>query len=514
MSRWIKSGIALLFSVMMLCILVLIIGCFDQIAFASKREFLIGQGMMLCIGLSAAALGMAAVHGLSRIEAARRLEPAARILVWPMLFVLQLVLCYFSYFLTGWDAGMMLEYARWVGVYGATTVNDLYYSMYPNNVLITMIFGGIMRVFAWVTGGEPGLERCALAVIAVQCLLNTLTGAMCWDIMRRWTRSRAIAWMTALVYAAFVGLSPWLMIPYTDSTALFLPVLILWLYVLKERLGMWAFAGIGLLAGFGYRLKPQAVIVVIALVMVEAAYGLCARHIKRMMVQLGVLLLAMLVMIGPFFDAVVRLSGFDLDEEMNVGALHYVMMGLNEASNGGFYAGDEKITISVPTRAERKAIQLAEIESRLQRYGLSGMAAHLAKKTLTNYADGTFAWAIEGQFVNQEIEDKDSLISPLLKRLVYPDEHGQVLVLGTYAQCIWLALLLGALMGSLTLLAGKCDESPLFLTMMLAIIGLTAFELLFEARARYLFIYAPVYVMLGVNGLWSGFDMLRRRLRG
>ncbi len=369
-------------------------------------------------------------------------------------------------------------------------------------------------VFAWVTGGEPGLERCALAVIAVQCLLNTLTGAMCWDIVRRWTRSRAIAWMTALVYVLFVGLSPWLMIPYTDSTALFLPTLILWLYVRKERLGMWAFAGIGLLAGFGYRLKPQAVIVVIALIMVEAAYGFCTRHFKQMMVRLSALFLAMLVMIGPFFDAVVRLSGFDLDEEMSVGALHYIMMGLNEESNGGFYAGDEKITISAPTRTERKAIQLAEIESRLQRYGLSGMAAHLAKKTLTNYADGTFAWAIEGQFVNQQIEDKDSMISPLLKRLIYPDEHGNVLMLGTYAQCIWLALLLGALLGSLMILAGKCDESPLFLTMMLAIIGLTAFELLFEARARYLYIYAPVYVMLGVNGLWSAFDMLRRRLRG
>ena len=34
-----------------------------------------------------------------------------------------------------------------------------------------------------------------------------------------------------------------------------------------------------------------------------------------------------------------------------------------------------------------------------------------------------------------------------------------------------------------------------------AILGLTLFELLFEARARYLFGYAPVYVMLAGVGL-------------
>jgi hypothetical protein len=37
--------------------------------------------------------------------------------------------------------------------------------------------------------------------------------------------------------------------------------------------------------------------------------------------------------------------------------------------------------------------------------------------------------------------------------------------------------------------------------LMLAILGLTAFELLFEARARYLYIYAPIYLILSMLGL-------------
>lgn len=36
---------------------------------------------------------------------------------------------------------------------------------------------------------------------------------------------------------------------------------------------------------------------------------------------------------------------------------------------------------------------------------------------------------------------------------------------------------------------------------MLAVIGLTAFELLFEARARYLYTYVPVYCVLAALGM-------------
>jgi riboflavin transporter FmnP len=36
---------------------------------------------------------------------------------------------------------------------------------------------------------------------------------------------------------------------------------------------------------------------------------------------------------------------------------------------------------------------------------------------------------------------------------------------------------------------------------MLAIIGLTIFELIFEARARYLYTYVPLYIVLAMYGI-------------
>lgn len=44
------------------------------------------------------------------------------------------------------------------------------------------------------------------------------------------------------------------------------------------------------------------------------------------------------------------------------------------------------------------------------------------------------------------------------------------------------------------------SKNKYFCTIMLSILGLTIFELLFEARARYLYIYAPLYIILAVYG--------------
>ena len=130
---------------------------------------------------------------------------------------------------------------------------------------------------------------------------------------------------------------------------------------------------------------------------------------------------------------------------------------------------------------------------------------------LTNYADGTFAWGVEGQFFDRLIEDKHPVISPLLKRWIYPDENGDFSGFATVQQCIWLALLLGGLLSLAAYGAMKQDAAQygLLLVMMLSVIGLTAFELIFEARARYLLAYAPIYILLGIGGLWYAIGRIR-----
>ncbi|MBP3522657.1 MAG: hypothetical protein J6M56_03710 [Clostridia bacterium] len=509
MVKWVKASVLSLYTLMMLLIMVLLLFFFPVTEFACKRVFLLPQWAMLLLGTGV--LG-AAIWLAMRSHGGRARDHApVRAVFWLGLLLVQLAFCYFSYFLTGWDAGMMLEYAHWMGVYDIVEVNNFYYSMHPNNVLITMIFAGIMRGFKFIVGGEPGIERCAFAVIAVQCVINTMTGALCQSIARRWTKSEAFSWMVAGTYAVFVGLSPWLMIPYTDSFSLIFPVLILWLYQRWGDRKAAAWIGIGLLSGIGYLIKPQTAIVTIALVIIEGAKLIARRGVKCMLLRLGSMLLSAALMVGPFFDAVVKRSGFELDAQLNIGALHFAMMGLNRETNGGFSAEDEHITLAALDKAGRTEIQLQEIRKRLEAFGPQGLLEHLKKKMLTNYADGTFAWGVEGQFFDRLIEDKHPVISPLLKRWIYPDENGDFSGFATVQQCIWLALLLGGLLSLAAYGAMKQDVAQygLLLVMMLSVIGLTAFELIFEARARYLLAYAPIYILLGIGGLWYGIERIR-----
>ena len=106
---------------------------------------------------------------------------------------------------------------------------------------------------------------------------------------------------------------------------------------------------------------------------------------------------------------------------------------------------------------------------------------------------------------------KTSTFPPLLKRWIYPDEDGRFPGFATFMQCIWLALLLGGLLSPVACGAMKQDDAQvgLLLVMMLSVIGLTMFELIFEARARYLFAYAPVYLLLGIGGLWYSVQRIR-----
>ncbi len=501
MIKWVKSGVALLFSAMMLCILVLVVGSFDQIAFACKREFLLGQGtMLLC--------GMAFLSALAIVITCWRTYPKTkkrhawkRLLFWGILFAVQLVLCFHAYFLSGWDSEALLD-AAYRCARGEVFDNERYFSMYPNNIPLFMVYFWIIRIIRFVLG-DPGLDRCVYIIIAGQCVLNTCTGMLCQGIVRKETGSAKAALFAALVYAAFIGLSPWLMIPYSDSMALIFPTLILALYQrFKDR--NWAWPVIGAVSALGYMIKPQAVIVFVAIVLVECMSMLAGRKLLLWMKRAAGAVAALALVAGSGSYMLKKAIPMELDPSKNMGMLHFAMMGLNTETNGVYSYDDLVFSRSFETVEERKEAQLQEIGRRLSSMSSADMLDHLKKKTLTNYADGTFAWGCEGEFFKNWIADKDEHLSPFLKSIINT-AHPHYLILQTYMQSIWLALLLGSVFFCVRI--GCSDFS---LAMMLSIIALTVFELVFEARARYLYLYAPLYIMLGVQGIWRLLSTISR----
>ena len=191
---------------------------------------------------------------------------------------------------------------------------------------------------------------------------------------------------------------------------------------------------------------------------------------------------------------------------------HYLMMGLNSSNHGIYLYDDYIFSQSFETNAERDRADLEEAKNRIVAYGPAGFLDHLNQKQLINYTDGTFAWTKEGNFFLEEAEWAQNRVSDLVRSFIRPDGANYNLF-KIFKQFIWVTLLF------FLLFAPACSRdgsgiagNKLIFTMMLSIIGLTIFELLFEARARYLFTYAPIYVILGVWGMRNAYSFLIRQM--
>ena len=118
---------------------------------------------------------------------------------------------------------------------------------------------------------------------------------------------------------------------------------------------------------------------------------------------------------------------------------------------------------------------------------------------IANYYDGTFCWAGEGEFFVKVLDEKNLPGCKLLRGLYYTKNHSDVgkyyPVWSNFEQMLWLSIII---LNFISVFVRKDISTNV---LMLGIIGLSLFELLFEARARYLYIYVPLYIILAIYGI-------------
>ena len=377
-----------------------------------------------------------------------------------------------------------------------------YFSMYPNNLTLAGIYGGLLRL-PMCLGAELGEERGLLLLILVQCALNTACGLLLWSLTRRVAEAfsdgvtAAQAALVALIaYAVLIGLSPWFLVPYSDSSALIFPVLLLWLYErLRGRLPSALL--LGALGTLAFMIKPQASIPLIAIALCELA-ALIVRRSKRSAVFLILMGSAFLLVVLPAQSVMERQIGIELDSDRAMNPAHYVNMGLNAEHDGAFNMPDLDAVLAVPAK-ERTAWCLRTAWARVKEYGVPGMAEHLLRKALVNFADGGFAWGID--FARNDLPVKDERLTPGVRSVVYSDGT-RYPALHALEQAVWLLLLVLCPFGAFGLRRLCAEqETPVPAAMLLSVIGIIAFNMLFEAKARYVFVMVPVMIAVSAAGL-------------
>ena len=406
------------------------------------------------------------------------------------------------YFETKWDLEHVIGTVRnflETGVFDNHEYigNHPYFSIYPNNLFLTNAFcliGKMVMIFF-----EEKYVYGALVIIGT--VLVDIAGILTVKTIGNFTDKKIFKIIGMLGFMTFIGVSPWILVPYSDTYSIMFPIAVLYNYTKKDK-KLYDYLLIGIFSYIGYLIKPTAIIVLIAIVIIEL-FKLLANittikenRLKRakkvakniIFVFLGVVLVFLLEF------GLSRLTNYQAEKKYEISFYHYLMMGINEETTGAYNGDDVVNSISQNSYEERIAYNKQVFLERLKSMSAKDLAEFYTKKILVNYNDGTLAWGREGGFYDI-VNNKDDRLANIMKNFYYND--GSLFYIFTnIMQFIWIFIIVFTFICAIL---KKFDKN--ISVIFLSLIGLTLFVLLFEARARYLYLYSTFYIIIAVLGI-------------
>lgn len=493
--------IGIMQSVLSILVVVLLVVFQKNTEYNRKTQFLLSNGVLLTIGVFLLILAAGVYYRFHHTIDVffDRLPDRTILLLSLVLFLVQAYVFYNIYFLTRWDVYHINSTALFVASNGEFgEVFTEYFSRYPNNFVMTWL---LSVIYKFAINFVDNSEYTYIAIL-VQSLLACISGYCLFKIVKEQFKS-TYAYLVWLLFSVHIGLSPWLSIPYTDAMALCVPIVTLRIYQLTQnkRYTVFKWCAIGFITFFGFKIKPQCLIVFVAICLSEIIEMIKRGDRKVITHKARNLMISVCagILAWVFCSSVLIPSmNIPVDPNAEFKITHHLMMGLNTERDGVYLQSDVDYSASFATVDERVDANIDAAKQRLSNMGFLGFMKHLAKKTLVNFADGTYAWSQEGNFYSEILEDRNCFISPLLKSMYYAGGENY-LAPKTFQHFLWILIIFGSCFVSLYFFFEKTKQYVCYAAV-LSMIGITLFQTIFEARARYLFIYSPIIVMVALMG--------------
>lgn len=508
------SFVQIIFTCMMLSVLLLLVLAEPSVTYWYKREFLLDNYLIVIwslIFLGVSFYFAEKIKGKSERSYKKLWQNFCKkrvfLVVSLFFFLIQLFIALHIYFYPGWDVIYVVQNAKWLAEGNLAELSNKYFSMYNNNLLLVYLYSKLFQVGQLFSLTE--MKDMMVVFVFLQCMISSGTGMLVFGCVDKLLGRISFAWFAWILYAGLILISPWVVVPYSDSVGLFMPLSIFYLYISMKgnKYDIIRWMGIALLSYWGFRIKPQILIVTIAIIIIEIVHKITVKP-SKFGIKSVLACACILVVSQVCFQSMINSMPFTLDREKNFGVTHFLMMGLNTRSDGGYSDKDVQFSKKFSTIEERKAGNVKKIQKRVENFNEKGWGMHLIKKTLVNYGDGSFSFGQEGNFNLETYNQSDT--GKFLQEIYY--EEGKYFpVLSTFQHWIWMFVLtclplVAFFWGNPSQIAGK-EISVL----MLAIIGLSLFELMFEARSRYFYIYAPLYILLAVCGICNAQNNARQK---
>lgn len=402
-----------------------------------------------------------------------------------LVLAVQFIIVRCAWYTIGWDAGMACTTAEELAR-GLAPSDPAYYALCPNNAPLTVL----LSLPLWVAV-QLGLSVPFVVLPYLDAVLLNLSAYLCVQCVRVLTKSRFARGFALVIAIGWIALSPFMLYPYTDTWSILFPVSALLVYLRVRRPALKWFL-VSFFSFFGAAIKPTALIFLIALLLLSVCRFLAARDFspavcKRAAIVLAALFIGMLP--GRLFqsEATKFLTG-SARPEGQLSATHYLMLGMNGETKGGHSPADVEYSLSFPTLSQRQSGNLQRAWQRVSERTVGQNASFFATKAYKAYNDGSFA--AHTSFLEMEIPKRTDALSAFV-RSFYHARGSMSRHMHTLVQCLWLGLL--TLCGY-TAITRRHSGAVALLS--LTLLGLTAYLLLFEVWPRYLFLYAPFFVIL------------------
>ena len=453
------------------------------------QQFKLSNWLILIVVL----LGALGYYFLYRKLGTKQLKHFKRFLIiYALVFlVIQMIISYNLYFYTDWDVKNLMYLSDRINA--GTNINNLHYlQTYPNNAFLAWNFAVLKRMFTYL-----GLDSYR-GLIYLGNLITNLSIVLAALVIKKLSKNDFWTISVLVLGSIIIGLSPWITIPYSDAYGTLFPILVIYLEISledqKQRIPL-----VTLVTAIGYLIKPTVVIVLIASIIIRGILLFKSKPKFKKVISSFFIVVAIVFSLWGFKNLTYLSIGFKADKESEFSLTHYLMMGLNQDSNGGYSGKDFRFSAYYLNSQERKQAEIKETVNRLKNYGWD-YPEFLFKKSMSVYNDGTFFWSGEGTFDNgsytyfyQEISGINNTLSEVLHEFYWYNENNYA-VFVNIAQAFWLFTLLGIFGNWLR----KPNEKETLI--MLSLLGLSLFLLLFEQRSRYLYLYLPLFIVLSING--------------
>ena len=429
-----------------------------------------------------------------------------------------------------------------------------YYSRYANNLFLTYIFLNVYKI-----GEVIGIQNGYFLLLFIQSIMFYVGGFLIYKIADMYFKEKYKIYSicTWIIYMLIVGLSPHIVLTYSDGIGMFLSLILTYIIFKLENedinkdkneikddrekdkllqkssitriILILLFTNLSIL---GYYIKPQIIIISISYVIIKIlnipylTYLVIKnknedcknnRRVRKERIKKEIIyyiIVSILIIItGCIIYTHIRKAnnsmGINVDKEKRFNITHYAMLGWNPESKGVFTIKDENFSGKYEKIKDREKANLEELKRRITEMGLGGVINQIARKILTNYNDGTFSGVATFVYIRKEynIEGINKELSEFVKNIYY--ENGKYNMIYTQImQCLWIGILI------FNMFSYNDGKSTKISIVILGIIGLFIFEILFEARSRYIFIYVPLYIFLGVIGLKNVLRIFVVKIKG